>query len=118
MTTAEAALAAGTAAHRSWAGACLTAIDSLAAQGRPFTAEDVRALALLDWHQPGQLDIDGKTPSERPSHNVLPAAIHTAAQQKLIRPIGYRQATRPARRGGVLRIWTGAHPTHRKEPRP
>lgn len=110
MTTTEAALCAGTAAHRSWAGACHHAIGALAATGRPFTAEDVRALALLDYHQPGQLTLDGQPAGERPSHNILPAAMHVAAQQRQIRVVGYRPATRAARKGGLLRIWTGNHP--------
>ena len=115
MTTAEAALAAGTAPHRSWAGACQHAITLLAASGRTFTAEDVRALALLDWHQPGQQTLDGHTVGERPSHNILPAAMHAAAAQHLIRVVGYRPATRKARRGGLLRIWTGTTHTHHLE---
>lgn len=115
MTTAEAALAAGTAPHRSWAGACHTAITQLAASGRPFTAEDVRALALLDWHQPGQTTTDGHTVGERPSHNILPAAMHVAATQHHIRVVGYRPATRKTRRGGLLRIWTGTNHTHHQE---
>jgi len=112
--TAQAALAAGTAVHRSWAGACHSAITALAATGRRFTAEDVRALALLDYHQPGQLTLDGHPTGERPSHNILPAAMHVAAKQGQIRVVGYRPATRAARKGGLLRIWTGTH-THHQE---
>ncbi len=114
MTTPTAALAAGTAVHRSWAGACHAAIDQLAASGRPFTAEDVRALALLDYHQPGQYTLDGHPAGERPSHNILPAAMHVAAQQHQIRVVGYRPATRRARKGGLLRIWTGTNHTHQE----
>lgn len=111
MTTADTALAAATAGHRTWADACHHAIRELAARGRTFTAEDVRALALLHWHQPGQQTLDGYTLGERPSHNVLPAAMHIAAREGHIRVVGYRPATRRARRGGLLRIWTGTHPT-------
>lgn len=111
MTTADTCLSAGTAVHRTWSTACHHAIRALAATGRPFTAEDVRALALLDWHQPGQQTLDGHTIGERPSHNILPAAMRLAAHEGHIRKVGYRPATRRARRGGLLRIWTGTHPT-------
>lgn len=105
---ADACLSAATAAHRTWADACHTAIAALAAAGAPFTAEDVRALALLNWHQPGQTTIDGQTVGEQPSHNVLPAAMNAAATAGTIRTVGYRPATRASRRGGILRIWAGA----------
>lgn len=114
MTSTDTALAAGTAIHRDWGTACHHAIRTLAARGRPFTAEDVRALALLEWHQPGQLGLDGTVHTERPSHNILPAAMHVAAQQHQIRVVGYRPATRRARKGGLLRIWTGTNHTHQE----
>lgn len=104
---ADACLSAATAAHRTWVDACNSSIAALATSGTQFTAEEVRALALLNWHQPGQTTTDGQTIGERPSHNVLPAAIHAAATQGTIRAVGYRPATRSSRRGGILRIWTG-----------
>jgi hypothetical protein len=67
------------------------AIDSAilvcAARGRAFTADDVRAMI-------------------EPSHpNLLGGRFLILARQDKIEPCGYVKAERPARRGGILRVW-------------
>ena len=69
------------------------AIRKLARTGRPFTAEDVRAL------------VGGPLGCRPP---VLGALFLAAAKRGEIEPCGFRQATRPEARRRVLRVWRGA----------
>jgi hypothetical protein len=63
------------------------AILLCARSGRAFTADDVRAMI-------------------EPSHpNLLGGRFLILARQDKIEPCGYVKAERPARRGGILRVW-------------
>ena len=76
----------------SWTLAADRAIADLAATGRPFTAEDLRAVV-------------GPPVG---SHNSMGPVFMRAARAGLIVGIGYRQATRTEAAGRVLKVWRGA----------
>jgi hypothetical protein len=90
----EAALAADLAGHRMFRQDVEAVLDRLAAAGRPFTADDVRAELSADVQQ-------------RMSAALMPAVIRTAARREEIRCVGYTVSARARRHGGVLRVWTG-----------
>lgn len=90
-------LAADTAPHRGYGQLCSVQIETLAATGVVFTAEDVRAA------------VTAADPDAQPhSPNVLPACMAGAARAGLIRTVGYTAATRQSRHASVIRTWTGA----------
>jgi hypothetical protein len=90
----EAALAADLAGHRLYREDVEAVLDRLAAAGRPFTADDVRA----------QLPDDVR---ERMSPALLPAVIRTASSRDEIRALGYSTSRRASRHHGVHRVWRG-----------
>lgn len=93
-----ATIAADTAAHRFASLIIRDSIEAFAAQGREFTADDVRE-ALS-----GNSDVV-RVLHDRP--NLLPAVFSGVAKSGRIRGVGYTRATRPARRASVMRIWQG-----------
>lgn len=73
-----------------WREDALVAIRGLAAEGAPFTAEDVRAIV-----------------GDPPRPNAMGAVFHLAARRRWIRKVGYRPATRPSLHATDLAVWEG-----------
>lgn len=84
--------AARNAVHSSWRIAAEATILRLAASGRAFTSEDVRAEVGV---------MTGRA-------SALGAVIRAAAQAGRIVAVGYQPATRPDAHARVLRVWRGA----------
>ena len=79
------------AIHDDWVETADYAIEHLCAEGRPFSAEDVRRLV------------------GPPSHpNAMGARINAAARRGLIVKVGTITATRPERHANEMRLWRGA----------
>ena len=77
-----------------WESVALSAIGTLAQQGRPFTAWDV---ATLIHHEPDHPNRWG-------------SVLAKAKAIGLIRRIGYTQSRRPGRDRGVCAVWGGMPP--------
>lgn len=89
----DAVISADTAAHRGYREYVEDAIDALIAKGMEFTAEDIRMLIPK---------------GVKPHHpNLMPAILGSLASRGRIRAVGHRQCTRPSRRAGWMRVWTG-----------
>ena len=74
-----------------WRIACDRAIATLAATGREFTAEDVRALC-----------------GDPPCHpNAMGARFMSAARTGLLEKVAYRNPTRATAHGSVIAVWRG-----------
>lgn len=89
----SAVLAADKAIHRDAATHINKAIDTLAASGNTFTAEDVRELlpdAVIEH-----------------SANVLPAVFGAAAKNQRIHAVGITKASRASRRASRNLVWKG-----------
>jgi hypothetical protein len=79
------------AESEAWRNAADWALNVLVETGRPFTAEDICALA------------------GRPSRpNAIGARIHAAARRGRIERCGYARSTRPSRRASVVAVWRAA----------
>lgn len=74
-----------------WKARADQAIARLAALGKPFTAEDVRAICGDPEHV-----------------NAFGSRLAYAARKGIIRSVGFEEAERPSRHRAVLRIWIGA----------
>ena len=86
-------IAADAAIHRGVTEHINAAIADLIAEGQEFTAEDIR----------DRLPEDARPHSD----NLLPAVIGSMAARRKIRRVGERRCTRPSRRAGWMRVWTG-----------
>jgi hypothetical protein len=74
-----------------WRGACDRAILLLAAQGKTFTAEDVRLVV-----------------GDPPNHpNAMGARFLAAARSGLIEKLGYGKPVRASSHASVIAIWRG-----------
>jgi len=74
-----------------WKAEAARAIATLAAAGRDFTAEDVRAVA-----------------GDPPSHpNAMGAAFLRAASEGAIIKVGYRSPVRKSSHASVIAVWRG-----------
>lgn len=84
------------AIHRGWDAAAQQAMNTLAGNGRPFTADDFRRL-MAD--------------APAPHHpNTIGSFFRRAHADGLIRPTGrFRCATTPSRHGAAIREWVGTH---------
>lgn len=83
--------AASDATSDAWRTACDAAIHRLAASGREFTAEDVRALV-----------------GDPPTHpNAMGARFLAASRSGLVEKLGYRQPSRASSHASVIAIWRG-----------
>ena len=76
-----------------WKDRADAAIKALAAEGREFTAEDVRHLA--------------GSPTRA---NAFGSRFLSAARKGLIRKVGYRNSTRPSLHAHPVAVWVGAKP--------
>lgn len=74
-----------------WLDCAERALGWWAETGRPFTADDLRALGVPDPDHP----------------NRIGGLFRRAYRTGLIEPVGYMPSTRPSRNGGVLRTWRG-----------
>lgn len=84
--------AAGVAGHKTWKPKAEAALDQLIREGRPFTADDLRALV-----------------DERPDHpNQIGALFIGASKRGEIRKIGYHQSTIKSRQAGLQAMWIAA----------
>jgi len=86
-------IAADAAIHRGVTEDINAVIADLIAEGQEFTAEDIR----------DRLPEDARPHSD----NLLPAVIGSLAARRKIRRVGERRCTRPSRRAGWMRVWTG-----------
>jgi hypothetical protein len=86
-------LAAATAVHRKYREAAETVLADLVAEGRPFTAEDVRR-GIPD-------DVEAHSP------NVLPSVLGIWAARRRIVPCGEYRSRRRSRRASRNRVWIG-----------
>lgn len=86
-------LAADTAVHRSYAQHAREVIDQFIAEGRTFTADDVRAEIPdgIDCHHP----------------NVLPAVFGDLSRKERIVRVGDYFSTRRSRHRGRASVWRG-----------
>lgn len=75
-----------------WKATADQAIDHLAATGRPFSADDVRALGVPDPVSP----------------RAWGARFLAASKQGRITPVGYVQSARPSVHAHPIRLWRGA----------
>lgn len=91
-----AVIAADTAAHRDYRRTLQAVLDDLIAARLPFTADDVRRIALE------------RDPCCAPSPNLLPALIGSAARHHRIIPAGWINSSRPTRHASRNRLWVGA----------
>lgn len=82
---------AANAEAQAWKARADLAIVHLASLGRPFTAEDVRAICGDPEHV-----------------NAFGSRLSYAAKKGIIQPAGYEEATRPSRHRAILRCWIGA----------
>ena len=73
-----------------WESDARTALETLAGTGRPFTAFDLTEHAEL------------RNP---PNPNCWGALFRHAAEDGVIRRVGFVESRRPGRRGGVCRLW-------------
>ncbi len=84
--------AASNSAPVEWRETVDAAIRSLAGLGRPFTADDVRALGIGD----------------PPSPKAWGARMLAASKGGVIRRVGYRPSTRASVHGHPIAVWVGA----------
>ncbi|TCO64365.1 hypothetical protein [Actinocrispum wychmicini] len=84
-------LAAATAVHRRYREAAETVLADLVADGRPFTAEDIRN-GIPE-------DIEAHSP------NVLPSVLGIWAARRRIVPCGEYRSRRRSRRASRNRVW-------------
>jgi hypothetical protein len=75
-----------------WRSTALAGIEALAASGREFTADDLRALGVVEPDHPGRWG----------------GLFLGCSRTGLIVPVGAQRATRGPRKGSLLRIWRGA----------
>lgn len=74
-----------------WKDRADAAIKALAAEGRDFTAEDVRHLAGSPTHP-----------------NAFGSRFLSAARRGIIRKVGYRNSNRPSLHAHPIAVWSGA----------
>lgn len=88
LTTAQDALPN---VDRWWLDCARRALETLAAEGREFTAYDLTQMGVPD-----------------PDHSSRFGSLFAAAKAEgLIVPVGYLPSPRPTRSGGVCRSWVG-----------
>lgn len=75
-----------------WRSTARAGIEFLAASGREFTADDLRALGVTEPDHP----------------NRWGGALLGASRAGLIVPVGAQRATRGPRKGSLVRVWRGA----------
>lgn len=75
---------------RDWSDAAVEALEELAADGREFTADDVRDRV-----------------GEPESPGALGAVFRGAAAAEQIKLVGYRRSRRLSRHAGVIGVWRG-----------
>lgn len=95
MSTALDAYSAQFAVHREWGQVADQAMRQLVDAGRPFTADDVRALVEPTGIEPTTKNAYG---------GLFQAWMHAG----LIVPVGAKTSTAKKRRGGLIRIWQAA----------
>lgn len=74
-----------------WHADAVAMLTAWAASGLPFTAEDLR-----------------KSMRPAPSDKAPGNAFQAARRLGLITCIGYKESTDRSRKGGIIRVWTGA----------
>ncbi|GGM65042.1 hypothetical protein GCM10012275_39480 [Longimycelium tulufanense] len=93
----ESNLAAATATHRAYREHAERALAALVADGRPFTADDIRR-AIPE-------DVEPHSP------NVLPSVLGIWAARRVIVPCGEYRSPRRARRASRNRVWVAGRAT-------
>lgn len=78
-------------APEQWRERAVGIVEGLAASGRPFTADDLRAAGLPEPDTP----------------NRVGALLSSMARRGVIRDVGYAKATRRSRHCGLVRVWEG-----------
>jgi hypothetical protein len=79
------------AVNEGWMRECRRAIEYLAEQPVPFTADDVAELAIGEPDHPNHWGV----------------VFRQASRDGVIRQVGFKQSAQESRNGGVLRMWTG-----------
>ena len=75
-----------------WESTALSAIETLAKQGQPFTAADLTDLGVTE-----------------PDHSCRWGSVFAKAKALgIVRKLGYAASRRPSRSAGVCAVWTGA----------